>query len=485
MGPAIAPDVLPRLFARFCSSKPARRRGLGLAIAQPHRRGARRQHRRRQPAPGRCALHVAPAVATGSRHEERTVLVVDDDDRMRETLGILLTSLGHDAVLGRDVADACRAIAERDFDLVISDLRMPGGSGLDVLDAVRAACGRSTPVILLTAYGTVDTAVLAMQRGAADYLLKPFDTGELEVRIARALAQRRAQIENDVSGATSRAGSGVEGLIGVSPALRSVLDLVRQVAPSDGLGADHAARPGPARSWSRAPSTSAARARDQSAGAGAPGRGSRSSCSRAELFGHTRGAFTGAVGRSRRASSSWRTDGTLFLDEIGEAPAALQAKLLRVLQDGVVERVGSNQPPQRRRARRSRRPTATSRPRSPPGEFRARPLLPAARRRDPRAAAARAPRGHPLPHGAFSAQVRHTRRAACRRSPSRRCGGSRSTRGRATSRARERHRARLVLCRGRYDRRRAARPSPTGAAERDEPAGLAARRGARPRSSAT
>ena len=267
------------------------------------------------------------------------VLVVDDDDRLRETLGILLTSLGHEAVLVADVADACRALEARDLDLVISDLRMPGGSGLDVLDAAQRL-RPGTPVILLTAFGTVDTAVLAMQRGAADYVLKPFDTGELEVRIARALAQRRSQIENEYWRDESAGSAGVDGLIGVSAALRGVLDLVRQVAPSTasvlitgetGTGKELVARAihrrSPRAEQLLVPVHLAAVPLE---------------LLEAELFGHTRGAFTGAVA-DRPGKFELADGGSLFLDEIGEAPGPLQVKLLRVLQDGVVERVGSNQ----------------------------------------------------------------------------------------------------------------------------------------------
>src|SRR5262249_20044597 len=196
----------------------------------PHRRGARRQHHRRQSAAGWRLLHGAVAGAKRGGMRGAVVLVVDDDDRLRDTLGILLTSGGHEPVLVPDVAAARRVLEERDVELVISDLRMPGGSGLDVLDAAQRLRPHA-PVILLTAFGTIDTAVLAMQRGAADYVLKPFDAGELEVRIARALAQRRSQRENEYWRDESAANHGVDGLIGVSPALQRVLGLVRQVAP--------------------------------------------------------------------------------------------------------------------------------------------------------------------------------------------------------------------------------------------------------------
>jgi two-component system, NtrC family, response regulator AtoC len=283
-------------------------------------------------------LHRLLANTSGGSVTGAAVLIVDDDDRMRETLGILLSSLGHQVVPVADVAGACQALTDRDLDLVISDLRMPGGSGLDVLDAAQRL-RPGTPVILLTAFGTVETAVLAMQRGAADYVLKPFETSELEVRIARALAQRRSQIENEYWRDESAANHAAEGLIGVSPALRGVLELVRQVAPSSasvlitgetGTGKELVARAihgrSPRAEQLLVPVHLAAVPLE---------------LLEAELFGHTRGAFTGAVA-DRPGKFELADGGTLFLDEIGEAPAALQVKLLRVLQDGVVERVGSN-----------------------------------------------------------------------------------------------------------------------------------------------
>jgi two-component system response regulator AtoC len=267
---------------------------------------------------------------------QATILVVDDDDRLRKTLELLLRSQGHDVVAAADVAQATAILGDRPVDLVISDLRMPGGSGLDLLGVVRRECP-DTPLIVLTAYGTVETAVQAMRDGAFDYVLKPFDGGEMELRVARALEVRYVRLENEFLREEREHGGELDELIGVSPALRRVTDLIRQVAPSrasvlvtgeTGTGKELVARAIHRRSPRQArlmvPVNLAA---------------IPSELLESELFGHVRGAFTGAV-TERPGKLELADGGTLFLDEIGDAPLTLQPKLLRVLQDGIVERVG-------------------------------------------------------------------------------------------------------------------------------------------------
>lgn len=267
-----------------------------------------------------------------------TILVVDDDERLRHALSLLLRTAGYEVTTAAEVAGAAAVLGAEDVDLVISDLRMPGGSGVDLLEAVKRL-ELDVPVILLTAYGTVENAVQAMQAGAFDYLLKPFDADELKVRVARALAMRRYRVENAFLRERDDGDTGLDELIGVSPRLRAVVDLIRQVAPTDasvlvtgetGTGKEIVARclhrRSPRHERLLVPINLAAVPID---------------LLESELFGHARGAFSGAV--SDRAGKLELADGgTLFLDEIGDAPMALQPKLLRVLQDGVVERVGSN-----------------------------------------------------------------------------------------------------------------------------------------------
>ena len=272
----------------------------------------------------------------------QTILVVDDDERLLQTLAILVRQLGHQALTAPDVATAASLLDTHEVDLVVTDLRMPGGSGIDLLERVR----RDTPetaVILLTAFGTVDGAVEAMQRGAFDFVQKPFDAGEMEVRISRALELRRIRREHDYLREATDEARGLDELIGVSPAMRHVFELIQRVAPSDasvliagetGTGKELVARAihrrSPRADALLVPVNLAAVPLD---------------LLESELFGHVRGAFTGALA-DRPGKLELAHGGTLFLDEIGDAPPALQPKLLRVLQDGVVERVGGRHPRQ-------------------------------------------------------------------------------------------------------------------------------------------
>ncbi len=269
-----------------------------------------------------------------------TILVVDDDERMRHTVSLLLRTSGHDVLSAPDVPAAEAVLREREVDLVISDVRMPGGSGMDLLGIVQRL-GGDVPLILLTAYGTVEGAVQAMQHGAFDYLQKPFDADEMKLRVDRALAARRHRAEHAFLREEREETHELDELIGVSAALREVTDLVRRVAPSDasvlitgetGTGKELVARAihrrSPRHDHLLVPVNLAAIPTE---------------LLESELFGHARGAFTGAAAE-RQGKLELADGGTLFLDEVGDAPLVLQPKLLRVLQDRVVERVGSNRP---------------------------------------------------------------------------------------------------------------------------------------------
>ena len=268
-----------------------------------------------------------------------TVLVVDDDERLRTAMDVLVRNMGHRALLAADVSAAREILSEHEPEVIISDLRMPGGSGIELLEWI-VESGRQTPVIMLSAFGTVETAVEAMHKGAFDFLMKPFETAEMEVRIERALALRRFRAENDYLREEVERRNGLDQMIGESSALRRVMELVRQVAPSTasvlitgetGTGKELVARAIHRRS------PRAERLLVPVHLAAVP-----TELLESELFGHVRGAFTNAVAE-RVGRFELAHEGTLFLDEIGDAPLALQPKILRVLQDGVLERVGSSQ----------------------------------------------------------------------------------------------------------------------------------------------
>jgi two-component system response regulator AtoC len=266
------------------------------------------------------------------------VLVVDDERKMRRVLQILLERMGIDSVAAESGGEALERLQSERFDLVLTDLRMPGMTGIDLLSALRAL-DADVPVIVLTAYGTVQTAVEAMKRGAFDYVLKPFDLEAVEGTIRKALDLRRFRIENRYLREQADDVPAFENLIGVSPAMLTVYELVRRVAPTrsavlitgeTGTGKELVARAihnlSPRQERLFVPLNCAAIPAD---------------LLESELFGHTRGSFTGAQA-DRTGKFELADGGTLFLDEIGDMAYPLQAKLLRVLQEGIIERIGSN-----------------------------------------------------------------------------------------------------------------------------------------------
>ena len=270
----------------------------------------------------------------------KRVLIVDDDRRMRRTLQILLERMGLESTAAADVHEAQEQLRTARFDLVLTDLMLPGPSGLDLLEEIRAA-QPALPVVLLTAYGTIQTAIEAIRKGAAEYVLKPFDNDSLEHVVRKALDGERVRSENDFLKAQVDESWAAADRLQALPGLRAVAELLDKVAPTGsavlvtgetGTGKELVARAIHARSPRRkalfVPLNCAA----------LPGE-----LLEAELFGHVRGAFTGAD-RDRKGKFEVADGGTLFLDEIGDMPLALQAKLLRVLEDGSVERVGSNSP---------------------------------------------------------------------------------------------------------------------------------------------
>jgi two-component system response regulator HydG len=277
-----------------------------------------------------------PADAGSDPHGR--VLVVDDQRNMRATTAMLLRQAGHAVEEADGGGAAIRRVQQEPFDVVLTDLRMPEVDGLEVLRAVREHAP-DTQVIVMTAYGTIDSAVEAMRRGALDYVSKPFKEDELLLRISRAIEQRRLRGHMHLLADDFRRRYGLEHIVGSSPAIREVLERVQRVAPTDatvlltgesGTGKELVAR--------------ALHASSRRAG----GPFVPVNCAaitetllESELFGHARGAFTGAT-KARRGLFEEAHGGTLFIDEIGETTPGFQAKLLRALQDGEIRRVGES-----------------------------------------------------------------------------------------------------------------------------------------------
>ncbi len=268
------------------------------------------------------------------------LLIVDDEPSPRATLALLLRRRGHHVLEAGGVAAAMKRLSEDVFDVIITDLRMPDGDGLDVLRAVKAHAP-SSEVILLTAFAGWESAKEAIRLGALDYFEKGNEPDELYHRIDKALAERTLRRENENLRAQLRERYGIAGLVAQSPAMKSVLELVERVAPTDATlliqGESGTGKEVIARAVHHASPRAAHPFVAVNCGA-VP-----EALLESELFGHVRGSFTGAVA-SKPGLFEEANEGTLFLDEIGEMPAALQVKLLRVLQSREIRRLGATQP---------------------------------------------------------------------------------------------------------------------------------------------
>jgi two-component system response regulator PilR (NtrC family) len=264
------------------------------------------------------------------------ILVVDDEPSMRELLGIMLRKEGYDVLLAESRAMAAAVLQKGPVEMVITDIRLGDGDGLEILRHVRSASSR-TPVIVMTAYGSTETAVAALKLGAADYLVKPFDVDELKIVVRNALEKIQLQEENLLLKAEFRSRHGLERIIGVSTAMTAVLDMARSVAPTNstvlltgesGTGKEVVAKAIHALSPRRdAPFVSV------NCGA------MPEPLLESELFGHMKGAFTDAQ-QNKKGLFEAAHRGTLFLDEVGDTPTPMQVKLLRALQERKIRRVG-------------------------------------------------------------------------------------------------------------------------------------------------
>jgi two-component system response regulator PilR (NtrC family) len=267
------------------------------------------------------------------------ILIVDDERSMREFLAIYLRRAGHRVEAAADGAAARKALGAREFDVVITDLRMPDASGLDVLGDSKKL-HPETQVIVVTAFATAETAIAAMKAGAYDYLTKPFKVDEVGLVVERALERRALHRQNVALRDEIKGRFKLDRLIGKSPAMQRVFEMIRKIAPArtsvlligeSGTGKELAAR---------ALHELSGRADNDfvAVNCGAI----PETLIESELFGHVKGAFTGA-GSDKMGLFEAAHGGTIFLDEIGELPVPMQVKLLRVLQERKVKRVGGVQ----------------------------------------------------------------------------------------------------------------------------------------------
>ena len=273
------------------------------------------------------------------------ILVVDDKEMMRDSVATTLARRGFAVVTASSGAIALEKLGERSVDAVVTDLQMPEMDGLGLLDELRKVDDQ-LPVIFMTAYGTIETAVAAMKQGAYDYITKPFSGDELLVAVERAVERRALQRENQILRATVRAaapagdaGGSSHPMVGSGRTMTELRDRLQRVADSHGTvlisGESGTGKEVTAR-WIHEHSPRA----DQPFLAINCAALSRSLLE-SELFGHEKGAFTGAD-KLRKGRFELADGGTLLLDEISEIPPAVQAKLLRVLQERCFERVGSS-----------------------------------------------------------------------------------------------------------------------------------------------
>jgi two-component system response regulator HydG len=279
----------------------------------------------------------------GPHKEERAVariLIVDDQKNMRTTLAIMLRGAGHDVAEATDGSDACEAIDDEAYDLVVTDLRMGSVDGIAVLRHAREH-SPLTEVIVMTAYGTIETAVEAMRLGAWDYIQKPFSETELLIKVDKAIERRWLSGEVSLLTHEFKERYKFENIIGRSQSIREILTRIIKIAPTDttvlitgesGTGKELIAKAVHANSKRSSrpfvPINCAAISE---------------TLLESELFGHTRGAFTGAVS-TRKGLFEEAEGGTFFFDEIGETSPSLQAKLLRAIQEREIRRVGDNKP---------------------------------------------------------------------------------------------------------------------------------------------
>ncbi len=266
------------------------------------------------------------------------VCIIDDKDVMRDSLTDILTGQGHEVVTFADPRRALEELVPSQLDVIISDLKMPGMDGIELLRSLRAR-SVETPFVLMTAYASVPNAVEAMKLGAFDYIQKPFEAGAIDLVVERAAVMRKLTGENEALRVSLRDWQAECDLVGTSRAMRQVRLQIDRVAKSQATvliqGESGTGKEIVARAIHAASPRAAGPMMCVNCAALSP------SLLESELFGHERGAFTGAE-KLRKGRFELASGGTLLLDEVSEMSLPVQAKLLRVLQEREFERVGSS-----------------------------------------------------------------------------------------------------------------------------------------------
>ncbi len=264
------------------------------------------------------------------------ILIVDDEQSMREFLSIMLEKEGYSVKTAHSAKEALRMIEKEIFALVISDIKMPGMDGIQLLAEIRKI-SPDTQVLMITAFGSTDTAVEAMRKGAIDYVVKPFKVDEIKIIIQNALEKKRLEQENALLKQELLSLGGLDRIVGKSQAMQHVFSVIQKTANSKSnvliTGESGTGKELVARAIHRLSQRAVKPFVSVNCGA------LPENLLESELFGYQRGAFTGAV-ENKKGLFEVADGGTIFLDEIGEMTPAMQVKILRVLQDQEFRRIG-------------------------------------------------------------------------------------------------------------------------------------------------